>query len=132
MKAEDKNILEALLEKNDFGKSFSLPEGYFEGLHARVMEQVDQQPVQEEIQAPSMWERVRPLFYMAAMFVSLFLLIKFVVGGESLGKSTLAGANYPDEELYQDYYLSNMDEYTIYEQYQSSQEPKVEIHTTSY
>ena len=72
MKEED-----TLLKKIGKEPSFKVPDGYFENLTSEVMsklpekEKVDLKEVQ-----PTMWVRMRPLVYMAAMFIGAALIIR--------------------------------------------------------
>ena len=73
MKEED-NILKKVGREN----SFKVPEGYFENLTSEVMGKLPEKekPAFEEVKQPTMWTRVKPLFYMAAMFVGAALIIR--------------------------------------------------------
>jgi hypothetical protein len=67
------NILEEIGNKNPF----KVPEGYFEGLSDRIMSQLPER-VNESPQKPSLWVRVQPWLYMAAMFCGIALMINLV------------------------------------------------------
>ena len=73
MKEED-NILEKVGKKN----SFKVPEGYFENLTSEVMGKLPEKegPAFEEVKQPTMWIRMKPLLYMAAMFIGAALIIR--------------------------------------------------------
>lgn len=73
MKEED-NILKKVGREN----SFKVPEGYFENLTSEVMGKLPEKekPAFEEVKQPTMWTRVKPLFYMAAMFIGAALIIR--------------------------------------------------------
>ena len=70
MKEEDR-IRKTLGTENPF----RVPEGYFEQLASEVM---DKLPEKEHIPTheTTLWEKVRPLLYMAAMFVGAALIIR--------------------------------------------------------
>lgn len=78
MTTEQKN-LDRLKGKN----SFSVPEGYMEGLTAQIMSQVPEKVPVKEVKI-SLMDRVRPWLYMAAMFAGLGLFFKVFldVGGQ--------------------------------------------------
>lgn len=76
---EEKELFQKIGKENPF----KVPEGYFENLTQQVMERLPEkepQPTQEI----SMWERVKPWVYMAAMFVGLMFTVQvFVVSRSS-------------------------------------------------
>lgn len=83
MTTEQKN-LDRLKGKN----SFSVPEGYMEGLTAQIMSQVPEKVPVKEVKI-SLMDRVRPWLYMAAMFVGLGLFFKvFLDTGEQKEMNT--------------------------------------------
>ena len=65
--------LEEIGNKNPF----KTPEGYFEGLNERIMSQLPERVV-ESPRKISLWARVQPWVYMAAMFCGIALMINFV------------------------------------------------------
>lgn len=71
MEAKD-NKLENMRKENPF----RVPDGYFEGFTARMMEQIPDDEPQFEDNKVTMWDRVRPIFYLAAMFAGLGLFSK--------------------------------------------------------
>lgn len=68
--------LDKLKEKNPF----KLPEGYMNGLTEQVMSQLPEQIREKEPPRVTLKEKLRPLFYMAAMFVGMTLILKFMIG----------------------------------------------------
>ena len=74
MEAKD-NKLENMRKENPF----RVPDGYFEGSTARMMEQIPDDEPQFEDNKVTMWDRVRPIFYLAAMFAGLGLFFKAIV-----------------------------------------------------
>lgn len=72
MKEED-----ILLKKLGKENSFKVPEGYFENLTSDVMNKL---PEKEKVifkeEPVSTWTRMKPLLYMAAMFVGAALIIR--------------------------------------------------------
>lgn len=72
MKEED-----TLLKKIGKETSFKVPEGYFENLTSEVMNKLpEKQKVTYKEEQTTMWTRLKPLFYMAAMFVGAALIIR--------------------------------------------------------
>lgn len=72
MKEED-NILKKAGTEN----AFRVPDGYFENLTSEIMNRL---PEKEKIavneKAPTLWSRVKPWAYMAAMFIGAALIIR--------------------------------------------------------
>ncbi|MDR2804519.1 MAG: hypothetical protein LBB85_02600 [Dysgonamonadaceae bacterium] len=64
------NPLKEIGNKNPF----QVPEGYFERLSDRILSQLPERIV-ESPQPPSLWQRVQPWVYMAAMFCGIALMV---------------------------------------------------------
>lgn len=65
-----------LKEKNPF----KVPDSYFEGLTEHIMSQLPA-PDREEVSEPvTLITKLRPLLYMAAMFVGMGLFFKLLIG----------------------------------------------------
>lgn len=94
------NQLDKIRKKNPF----KVPEGYFEGLSDQIMTQLPQK-VEIESYVPTLWERVKPWTYMAAMFVGIALMIKMFVGtpSEPLSSGITLTSGAEMEEFYQYY-----------------------------
>ena len=65
---------------------FRVPDGYFEGLTEDIMSRLPEHPVVKSKKI-SMYDRVKPLLYMAAMFIGAILILNI------LGKN-----NQPDQK----------------------------------
>jgi len=115
MKEEDK-ILKECGKKN----SFTVPEGYFDNLTNEIMSKLPEKEtpmVEKEI---SMWDRVRPWLYMAAMFIAILLPIRFIVNRTTNSTQEIAATETENELMLDDYVdvimnYSMMDDYTLYE-----------------
>ena len=57
---------------------FKTPSGYFENLPEMIIARL---PEKEKVETPviSLWDRVKPWMYMAAMFVGIALMLKIFV-----------------------------------------------------
>ncbi|MGL4779555.1 MAG: hypothetical protein ACRCXN_01805 [Bacteroidales bacterium] len=121
--------LSDLKNSERFKKEFKVPENYFEDFSEKMMDQLpDIEPVFEN-EPISLWKRVRPIMYMAAMFLSIIFTIRVFVGeGKKVEQDTLRSYvylgpdeiidfDYPDEVSYDDYTIANMDDYTLIESY---------------
>ena len=72
MKEED-----ILLKKLGKENSFKVPEGYFENLTSEVMNKLpEKEKVTLKEEPVSTWTRLKPLLYLAAMFVGAALIIR--------------------------------------------------------
>ena len=72
MKEED-----ILLKKLGKENSFKVPDGYFENLTSEVMNKLpEKEKVAFKEEPVSTWTRLKPLVYMAAMFVGAALIIR--------------------------------------------------------
>ena len=73
MKEED-----ILLKKIGKEPSFKVPEGYFENLTSEVMNKLPEKEKVDfkEARTVTAWTRLKPLVYMAAMFIGAALIIK--------------------------------------------------------
>ena len=72
MKEED-----TLLKKLGKENSFKVPDGYFENLTSEVMNKLpEKEKVAFKEEPVSTWTRLKPLLYMAAMFVGAALIIR--------------------------------------------------------
>lgn len=62
---------------------FNVPEGYFEGLEDRIMEQLPElPPLEEESEEISLFDRIKPVLYLAAVFVGLGFFFKIIAPEE--------------------------------------------------
>lgn len=100
-------------KKNDIWQELSkesgykLPEGYFENITARVMERLPQQP-EQETPTVTLWTKVRPILYMAAMFVGIALFLNIVKW------SSDAIATVPQQALLVSPTEGSVDEFVLY------------------
>jgi hypothetical protein len=71
-----------LLEDISKENPFTTPEGYFENFASGIMSQLPD-VVREDSQPISLWQKVRPWVYMAAMFAGIALMLKVFVNSPS-------------------------------------------------
>ena len=71
MKREDSTILEK------YGKDpgFKVPENFFEDFNKRMTEMLPEVEITPVDIKPTMWQRVRPLVYLAAMFAGVWCMM---------------------------------------------------------
>ena len=67
-----------LPQPDESSRHYRVPEGYFDSLEERIMAQIPQEAPVEEPATPriSLWTRLRPIAYLAAMFVSMNLIFR--------------------------------------------------------
>ena len=71
MKREDSTIL------NKYGKDpgFKVPENYFDDFNKRMADMLPDVEITPVDVKPTMWQRVKPLVYMAAMFAGVWCML---------------------------------------------------------
>jgi hypothetical protein len=98
---------------------FKLPDNYMEGLTEQIMNGIPEAVSLQNEQPPTLMTKLRPYFYMAAMFASMVFVLRLLIGDAAVDtKSTLETPNMYtaiSEESADDEFL----EY-IEEQYDSS------------
>ncbi|MGI6074134.1 MAG: hypothetical protein ACOYEA_05800 [Fermentimonas sp.] len=70
------------LQDIDKKMPFKVPENYFAEFNARIIDELPQR----EFHAPkpiSMWEKVKPWVYMAAMFLGFYVTINYIVNNNA-------------------------------------------------
>lgn len=112
MKEED-----SILKKAGKENAFKVPEGYFENLTSEVMNALPEKKPTLQVEQPTAWARMRPLLYMAAMFIGAFLIIRI---GSWTQRTDTNVAEAGDTEMVTDEYIdvaldrSMMDDYSLY------------------
>lgn len=113
MKKEETDLLKRCGTENPF----TVPEGYFERFTEQLMEQL---PEREAQPAPklTLWTRVKPWVYMAAMFCGLMLSVRMFVGEKqspAAASETTDFTEVPDEYIDPIVNQTMMDDYTLYQ-----------------
>lgn len=116
MKEED-----TLLKKIGKENSFKVPDGYFANLTSEVMNRLPAEETNIIAESPvSMWTKVKPLLYLAAMFVGAALIIRsFSVDNKPVPSADMAMGEEETEILSEeiiDYTLDRamLDDYSLY------------------
>ena len=94
------------LEEIGTTNPFQVPEGYFEDFAENMMSRLPKR-VSETPRTISLWARVQPWVYMAAMFTGIALMIRLFVGSpESASKhsNALNLTSSAEIEAFYDYY----------------------------
>lgn len=71
MKQEDR--LREIVGKRE---PYKVPEGYFDSFRSDVLKNLPSYPEKPQPQKTSVWHRVRPYIYMAAMFAGIWCMMK--------------------------------------------------------
>lgn len=105
-----------ILDKSRTTNPFVVPEGYFDHLPADIMQRVDALNVEQtlEIKNFSTWDRMKPYIYLAAMFVG-FMCMFSMFDNLFPAQEAEAVADIESVLAADDWILSSMDVYTIYE-----------------
>ena len=85
MKKEETDLLKRCGTENPF----TVPEGYFANFTEQLMDKLPEREIQPAPQL-TLWARVKPWVYMAAMFCGLMLSVRMFVG-EKEAQSPAAG-----------------------------------------
>ena len=88
-------------------RHYHVPEGYFDDLEARIMAHLPEEAPAEEPAAPSvsLWTRLRPIAYLAAMFVSMNLIFRaFSPHSSQVKTAATAEVHATTEDDYATYY----------------------------
>lgn len=115
MKKEDSKILEKLGKE----PGFTVPENFFADFNTKLMDSLPEVKITEE-EKPTLWVRIRPFVYMAAMFVGIWVMMNIFTRGQKSSadmqqrKAQIAGSlpainnnveDFMDYEGYSDYDL---------------------------
>lgn len=114
MKKNDNDIIPAL---GDRDPGFKVPEGYFESFAANMMEKLPQREFPAEKPA-TIWQKVRPWVYMAAMFGGIWcMMYVFTSLRESNPNLNPAVAEaFQHDQFVDDFVLTNdFNEYDLYQ-----------------
>lgn len=86
-------------------RHYATPEGYFDQLEERLLAQLPLEEQEETLpQKPTLWVRLRPILYLAAVFVSMNLIFRAFHSSTQPQPATTAEASAPaTEEVYDDY-----------------------------
>lgn len=106
MKQEDSTIL------NKYGKDagFKVPENYFADFNQRMTEMLPDVEITPVNVKPTMWQRIKPLVYLAAMFAGLWCMMTvfshFTPKGNMDSVRTVAEKLHEDKGNVEDFIMS--------------------------
>ena len=105
MKQEDST----LLKKYGKDSGFKVPENYFADFNQRMADMLPEVEITPVDVKPTMWQRVRPLVYMAAMFAGVWCMMS--VFSHFNGMNNMNGVGAVAEKLQDD--KSNVEEFIM-------------------
>lgn len=109
--------------RQNYGKNnpFKVPDGYFDQLTQHIMEQIPDTPAQKAAEI-SLWGKIKPWIYMAAMFVGMSFTIRMFMGKFGMEKDSdytnipsYNVSELPDELVDPIVNQTMMDDYQLYE-----------------
>lgn len=110
MKEED-----AILRKVGTENPFQVPDGYFEGLTSEVMSRLPEKEVSALVsKQPTLWDKVKPWVYMAAMFTGAALIIRVASTDSAPGIERVAVEEAEIEYINAVVENSMLDDYDLY------------------
>ena len=95
------NPEEKILQKIGKKNPFTVPENYFENFTQELMDKLPAKEAVLQTEAPTLWQRVKPWLYMAAMFCGIMLSVRIFVGKPQQEEFPISQAEaemLPDEE----------------------------------
>lgn len=115
MKKEETDLLKRCGTENPF----TVPEGYFKHFTEQLMEKLPEREIQPTPRL-TLWTRVKPWVYMAAMFCGLMLSVRMFVGEKKTQSSATVPemtdfSEVPDEYIDPIVNQTMMDDYTLYQ-----------------
>ena len=90
-----------ILRKVGTGNPFRVPEHYFDNFTEELMGKLPEKESLPFSTEPTLWERVKPWVYMAAMFCGIMLSVRIFVGEPQKDEFTISQAEaemLPEEE----------------------------------
>ena len=95
------NPEEKILQKIGKKNPFTVPENYFENFTQELMDKLPAKEAVLQTEAPTLWQRVKPWLYMAAMFCGIMLSVRIFVGNPQQEEFPISQAEaemLPEEE----------------------------------
>lgn len=115
----DKDILSKINRKS----GMTVPDGYFDDFAARMSEKLPMhEPSRDDSETKgSLWFRIRPYVYMAAMFAGIWCMLNIfkIIGSQStdlsIDNNPVIARALSNETFVNDYYLYDLDENELLE-----------------
>lgn len=109
---------EEIIRKCGKEPPFQVPKGYFENFTQEMMDLLPEEETEQPIRLNvTLWDRVKPLLYLAAMFAGMMLCVRYMVMGDEQKQelpSTTVSETFSDQEIETIVNYTMMDDYTLY------------------
>ena len=112
------NPEEKISQKIGKKNPFTVPENYFENFTQELMDKLPAKEAVLQTEAPTLWQRVKPWLYMAAMFCGIMLSVRIFVGKPQQEEFPISQAEaemLPEEEWENFMRRSFNDDYETYQ-----------------
>ena len=112
------NPEEKISQKIGKKNPFTVPENYFENFTQELMDKLPAKEAVLQTEAPTLWQRVKPWLYMAAMFCGIMLSVRIFVGNPQQEEFPISQAEaemLPEEEWENFMRRSFNDDYETYQ-----------------
>ncbi len=99
----------------------TVPEGYFEQFASKMMERIPaDEPRVVEMPPRSLWQKVRPYVYMAAMFAGIWLMMNMFTLFSPVSSSSISGSSSSllaevKSSQYMADYMADISDYDLYD-----------------
>jgi len=107
-----------LLRKVGTKNPFNVPDNYFEDFTQNLMDRLPEKEPMPPMQEITLWQRVKPWIYMAAMFCGIMLSVRVFVGEPQKDEFPITQAeaeSLPDEEWEIMMDMTLIDDYSLYQ-----------------
>ena len=109
---------EKILQKIGKKNPCTVPENYIENFTQELMDKLPAKEAVLQTEAPTLWQRVKPWLYMAAMFCGIMLSVRIFVGNPQQEEFPISQAEaemLPEEEWENFMRRSFNDDYETYQ-----------------
>lgn len=113
-----------ILTKLDRRDGMTVPDGYFEDFAARMSAMLPERPEAEStvriLERPTLWTRIRPYVYMAAMFAGVWCMLKMFTMLTSsspmpLDANPVIAEAISNDTFVNEYVISDLSQWDIYD-----------------
>ncbi len=109
---------EDILQDVNRRTGMTVPDGYFDDFTKRMTAQLPVMEWEKEPAPKTLWMKLRPFVYMAAMFAGIWLMLQMFnmmrpVSVDSIENSTVIAQAINDDSFMADYYLQEFSDYEL-------------------
>ena len=112
-----------ILTKLDRRDGMTVPDGYFEDFAARMSAMLPERPEAEStvriLERPTLWTRIRPYVYMAAMFAGVWCMLKMFTlmsgadGHNAIDSNPILAEAVSDEGFINEYVIDDINQWDL-------------------